>query len=356
MQNIKEKLNHLNYKLFLGKPNNSDELELDLISSRISNYSNVDINHYFLLIKLRVLAIKRNLRAATRIINQIQSFHDQLSGYNKSLFGIYSAHKLLLENKHQEAKGKLTDVLSRENVTLERWLKGYLFYLYALCETKGYRISTCLLYVDKALTIFQGEYFISRCIDCLIIKGVSYMRLNDLEQAEECFAISENLLFKEPDTNRQLKVLHNRALILLKRGQNKEAVEYLLNTVRLKKEMETINNDSLTFSIYVLAKTYYKLQNIQECKHWLHEMERDPIPAGIQIELILLDYLCMAEEETEVLANTAGFIKELKQAGKWNEAAEFNYLIGQKYQSLKQYKKASAHFQSAYIAQTNLSI
>ncbi|MBM7694633.1 transcriptional regulator with XRE-family HTH domain [Peribacillus deserti] len=355
MQIIKENLNNLNYKLFSGKLNSSDELELDLLANRISKYSNVDINAYYLLVKLRDATIKRSLQSAERIINQIKSIYDQISGYNKSLFCIYTAHKLLIENKHQEAKIKLTEVLSQENVSLERWLKGYLYYLMSLCENHDYRISSCLLYVEKALIIFQGEYYLSRCMDCLMIKGINYLRLNELEKAEESFAICENLLLKEPDTGRQLKVLHNRALILQKRGRNEEAISYLLNTVHMKQELNKANSESLNFSIYVLAKTYYKLHNIEECRKWLSQIEYNPAPSTIHRELAIMNFLCKAEEETEMLGHTAFLIKELKNEKKWNEAAEFCFLIGQKYHSLKQYKKASNHFKSAYLAQSKLA-
>lgn len=214
------------------------------------------------------------------------------------------------------------------------------YYQLSLVYTRLQSVSLSTLYLTKALEIFVQKMDYELCTNCYLLLGVNYRIMGEFEKAISNY---QSLLqrLRSPDDDIILsKVYHNLGLIYSDLGDCTLAVNYFVNSLKLKKEQK-----SKIKTIYLLTKEYFKQNNkdqtaklLQEGKLLSSEFQNE----DYHIKFSVLEYLVFNMEQSvefeNHLINIA--IPNFKTKGELDTVSEYIKLLAVYYEEQRQYKKA----------------
>ncbi|QDP39485.1 helix-turn-helix domain-containing protein [Radiobacillus deserti] len=143
-----------------------------------------------------------------------------------------------------------------------------LHYLLAIVNTKFMLTSLSIIHTEKALNLYDKELNIKQIINCKLLLGINYIRIEKYDLAENIFMSIIDSLKGYSDKRILSKTYHNLGYVYLLTKRHHISIEFLNMSLILK----TSREDKLS-TIYLLAYEYKLIGNkkkaLELCKEGL---------------------------------------------------------------------------------------
>ncbi|SHG71535.1 helix-turn-helix domain-containing protein [Ornithinibacillus halophilus] len=230
---------------------------------------------------------------------------------------------------------------------------GMFYYNLALNYSKMYQSERCIHFSNIALSIFKDNYLLDRAIDCHLLLGISFNRLNLWEKSKESYLLSEKLIkfLSEQKRNTYLGMIYNNIGYSLEcQGYYMQAITYYEKSLEHKKDV----NDKVR-TIINLVRSNYVDENKEKALHWLqlgidrinnNSMSRNTVQLQIYQKLLQDDDYNY--ESVNQLEKTSFnyFIKN----DLWQFVYEYSKLFAYMYEKQSYYKRANYMYKLAIKA------
>ncbi|MDR4886949.1 helix-turn-helix transcriptional regulator [Fredinandcohnia sp. QZ13] len=315
--------------------------------SKNTNDSRVAI--FFVLFELRYFIFIKQLDKAEAQIKKIELYKDifdiRMNYFYEKIVGqfYYFKSQFSIAMEHF----KVAEEILTSSVHFESWETADLYYYKGLNHNRLGKLALSIVYIQKALAIYQSLYDLKRSAECQILLGISYEKINEFEMAEENYLLATKVAEGINDPSLLGLIYHNQAVLYSKLGKSTLAIEQYRKSLEHKEEQMVAGR---LRSIHGLIEEYHKIEDYDNCKKWLHEgfsiVEKHQDLTEFNIHFIYYDYLLQNSE------NLVKFIE--KDALSYFEGIEHHLYIayyaeklGKIYQENHKYKLASYFFSKA---------
>jgi HTH-type transcriptional regulator, quorum sensing regulator NprR len=342
------KLHDFNYQLF-KMPSSALKIKQDILNTieTASTLYKPNIRVFAVILKLRLYLILEKSNEAERIIEELNVASEQMEPKNLFFFTIYKSQFYLNESKVSLAESNINLCLQQvETIKLDSWAVGYLYYLKSLISNSIYQTFQSMHYAEKALSVFQEEFYLHRCADCYLLLAIGYRRISEPNKALELLQKCEKLI---GENNFKVigKILHNQALIYEQLGELDKTIELLNRSIDSKKKAK---DHSYLFTLLVLLKTYFRNCSYNLFKDGLSQFDLPIRDKVLQLEFQLLQELCCGLKQMEKF-NEKEYKKNLTKLSELRSkkiVGEYHKWCGSLFYQNGQYKKASQYFLNAF--------
>ncbi|WP_010283287.1 helix-turn-helix transcriptional regulator [Bacillus timonensis] len=312
-----------------------------------SNDSRVAI--FFVLFELRYFIFTNQLDKAEAQIKRMELYRDILDIRMSYFYEKFVGQFYYLKNHFSAAMEhfKVAEEILTSSVHFESWETADLYYYKGLNNNRMGKLALSIVYIQKALAIYQSLYDLKRSAECQILLGICYEKINEFEMAEKNYLLAAKVAEGINDSSLLGLIYHNQGVLYSKVGKSNEAIEQFLNSITHKEEHMVIGK---LRSIHGLIEEYYKIGDHERCQKWLKEgfalVETHQNLQDFTIHFIYYDYLLNKSE------NLSRFIE--KDALPYFEGIEHHLHVayyaeelGKIYQENHKYKLASYYFSKA---------
>ncbi|THE09973.1 XRE family transcriptional regulator [Bacillus timonensis] len=319
----------------------------DSYESKNTNDSRVAI--FFVLFELRYFIFIKQLDKAEAQIKKIELYKDifdiRMNYFYEKIVGQFYYFKSQFSVAMEHFK--VAEEILTSSVHFESWETADLYYYKGLNNNRMGKLALSIVYIQKALAIYQSLYDLKRSAECQILLGISYEKINEFEMAEENYLLATKVAEGINDPSLLGLIYHNQAVLYSKLGKSTLAIEQFRNSLDHKEEHVVIGR---LRSIHGLIEEYYKIGDYENCKKWLHEgfaiVEKHQDLTEFNIHFIYYDYLLQKSE------NLVKFIEKdalsfFENIGHHLYIAYYSEELGKIYQENHKYKLASYYFSKA---------
>lgn len=238
-------------------------------------------------------------------------------------------------------------LLSFEKSTIcsdaNNYFEPELIYNLALVQSKLGRQSISILNTYKALHMFHEEMKVNRVIDCYILLGINFNRVQEYELAEKLTKKALENAHYHDDPLIVCTIYHNLGLVESNKGNSEQAIQYFYKSISYE-DKQSIN------TLYLLAKEYFLLGNNEKAQEIITEgLSISETQSEYSIKLKLLEY------DVKGLNCSTDYLNCLKRAYEFFTSKKDLYnvcfiaeLIATYYQDHSHYKKATKFYSIAY--------
>lgn len=157
---------------------------------------------------------------------------------------------------------------------LELYLKAsdYVFepeyhYQLALIYSRLGKITLSIFHSEKAMAEFNKNILFFKVVDCYILLGINYNRINEHASALSYFKRALKGIESLPDINHlKINIYHNMGFVYHKQKKPWEAIDYFIKSLNARKDL---NGGELT--VYLLANNLFQLQEIDDATRWVEK-------------------------------------------------------------------------------------
>ena len=307
---------------------------------------------FFVLFELRYFIFLKQLSKAEEQIKKIELYKDifdiRMNYFYEKIVGqfYYFKSKFSVAMEHF----KIAEEILTSSVHFEGWETADLYYYKGLNNNRMGKLSLSIVYIQKALAIYQSLYDLKRSAECQILLGICYEKIDEFEMAEENYMLATKLAEGINDQSLLGLIYHNQGVLNSKLGKSNEAIAQFLSSLENKEEDMVIGR---LRSIHGLIEEYYKIQDYDSCRNWLIDgftmlEEHQDLP-DFKIHFIYYDYLLQKSE------NLSKFIEKdalpyFEGIGHHLLVAYYAEKLGKIYQENHKYKLASYYFSKAFSA------
>ncbi|WP_449539545.1 helix-turn-helix domain-containing protein [Ferdinandcohnia sp. Marseille-Q9671] len=313
------------------------------------NPSDSRVAIFFVLFELRYLLFVNQLEKAEDQIKKIDLFRDIFDIKMNYFYEKFIAQFYYLKNQFSIASEhyKIAEDILTSSVHFESWETADLYYYKGLNNNRMGKLALSIVYIQKALAIYQSLYDLKRSAECQILLGICYEKIDEFEMAEENYLLATKVAEGIKDTSLLGLIQHNRGVLFSKLGRSNEAIEQYLCSLENKEEHMVV---SRLRSIHGIIEEYYKVEDVKNCRKWLEKgfalVENNSTLPEFKIHFIYYDYLLNKSEkltkfiEKDALPYFEGIDHHLQVAYYAEELAK-------NYQDHHKYKLASYYFSKA---------
>ncbi|MDM5336502.1 helix-turn-helix transcriptional regulator [Fictibacillus enclensis] len=311
------------------------------IKDQVTGIEDIDILASFHLVSSRHFLLSQLYNDAkyhlTRVKHYVSCLSNELSAYYYYFNGLYE----YLNGNIQQA---LNDFFRAKETVRE----PEFYYQLGLIYGKLGRMTLSIVNTEKALASFNQHMLIYKMVDCYILLGINYNRINEHETAKSYFEKALNGVNSLQNSRHLLsKIYHNLGCVYQRQKNSEEAILYFLKSLQECTELRERRH-----TIYLLARELYTCARIDESRKWLKK--------GLQLSPSKNDdtyYLLKTLEfQLEEKQNEPGYLQFLEEkAVPFFQYKNDVFNIGRCYELLahsyycnKRYKKASDYYSKAY--------
>ncbi|MGD6900409.1 helix-turn-helix domain-containing protein [Bacillus infantis] len=311
----------------------------------IKDVYSTDLIFYYHLVKLRHYLHRQMKNEAKSVLEILNKSKEKLtphqSAYLKYFHGLYLCTVLLDFPKGLEKLESTTDFFNDPQHEDPEF-----FYHLSLTYTKTYNTRMAVVYVEKALSIFNSKLFFKRSLECQLLLGVNYGRLNEYQSA---IGILTQILNVAPGLGEELiyaKALHNLGYMYSKVKEYNKAIDCYFRTL----EHIDSQSDFYLNVIIELSIVLERYDRLQEAQDWIRKALSENTLLNVRsskvVQLKVLEYKILNNDNELIpyLENTA--IPVFKETNELDLLSEYYALLGRMYKKLNQYKKSSFYFES----------
>lgn len=217
---------------------------------------------YYYLISLRYALFLDQFEEAKQLREQLVGFKMYLNeeqNYYYALFlGLYDYHYSSFSDALP--KFKMAETVSNRLHIYEAELPFYMALTYSHIK----REALSLIYCKKAMDQYNQELNFSRVIDCHLLMGITYNHIKAFDLAEASFhSIISSQVFTRLDKIHG-KIYHNLGVTHSEQSESQKAIDYFKKALKIK------NNHNHLNSIFLLAKEYLEIGDLNQTKEWLN--------------------------------------------------------------------------------------
>ncbi|MEH7238279.1 helix-turn-helix transcriptional regulator [Bacillus sp. JJ1562] len=344
-----EQLKELNewYHLMVARKREPAMTFYESYECKNTNDSRVAI--FFVLFELRYFIFIKQLDKAEAQIKKIDLYKDifdiRMNYFYEKIVGQYYYFKsqFSVAMKHF----KIAEEILTSSVHFEGWETADLYYYKGLNNNRMGKLALSIVYIQKALAIYQSLYDLKRSAECQILLGICYEKIDEFEMAEENYLLATRIAEGIKDPDLLGLIYHNQGVLYSKLGKSNKAIEQFKNSLEHKEEHSVIGR---LRSIHGLIEEYYKIGDYDGCRNWLMEgfaiVEKYQDLTEFNIHFIYYDYLLQKSEtllkfiEKDALPYFEGIDHHL-------HVAYYAEELGKIYQENHKYKLASYYFSKA---------
>ncbi|GAA0317211.1 tetratricopeptide repeat protein [Bacillus carboniphilus] len=234
------------------------------------------------------------------------------------------------------------------------WERADLLYQLGLCSSRNWKIIESIEYTNQALQIYQTLYFDKRCIECHILNGINYRKINKYTNAINSYKLAKTIA-KRVDSDDLLSMIdQNLGNLYSQEGQHELALNHYFNSYRLKLNDSCVNNRLLT--MLSIVKEYMDLGEEEKAAEFmdqakeildnpLHIIEEDHL---IQAKVYELKLAKKVDQLTFYLSERA--IPHYLENKHYDKVISYSTLLAHHYHTNRKYKSASETFQKTIEA------
>jgi HTH-type transcriptional regulator, quorum sensing regulator NprR len=193
-------------------------------------------------------------------------FSDEESYYFNKLLGDYfyevGNYKKSL-GSYQLAEGYRNRIGSTEEEYAD------LLYAISLAASKLWNVELSIDYGKQALSFFQANYNLIRCIHCHVLLGISFKRLNQHEKALKSYTQALTLAKKIDEKDIQGVIYQNIGYVNYLNNNLEEAISNYQNAIKIKND-----NKSRLVTIRSLLRAYYDKNDLKNLEFWIQQGEQ----------------------------------------------------------------------------------
>lgn len=217
-------------------------------------------------------------------------------------------------------------------------------FLYQLAHlyTRFHQIANAFLYASSALERFNQEANLIKCVNCHIILGVNYVRINSYDQALNHY--DSALRISEAIGQLSLKgtILHNMGYLYSKMGDHLKAITYYHYSLDAK---DKLDHKTKANTIYYLANEFVSMKKYIEAEQYINmglKMAEKENITDAKYKLLILKYKMNKTPPEEFLQSLEEeIIPYFLEQSDWSFLEEIAGIAAEHYLQTFQYKKAS---------------
>ncbi|MFT4412394.1 tetratricopeptide repeat protein [Fredinandcohnia humi] len=346
---ILKELNDWYYKIIHKKKDEAVKFYESFEKKTNSNDSRVAI--LYVLYELRYFIFTRQLDKAEEHINKINLFKDILDTKMNYYYEKFVGHFHYLLNRFSVSLKyfKESERILGGSIHFESWEQADLFYYIGLVYNRLGKLALSIVYIQKALSIYQSLYDLKRSAECQILLGISYEKIDEFELAEENYRLAHKVAEGINDSHLLGMIYHNLGIVMSKQEKALEAIEHYKKSLQFKTDQMIVGK---LRTIQGLIEEYYNLGNIEKSQELLKqgkslvEKNKELNLREYEIHFMYYDYLYYDSD------NLAKFIE--KEALPYFEGTEhliqiasYAEKLGKYYYENHKYKLASHYLSKA---------
>jgi tetratricopeptide (TPR) repeat protein len=221
-----------------------------------------------------------------------------------------------------------------------------IYYAYALTASRIKKIAVCLKYCQKSLELFQSVYSLKRCVDCHVLLGITFRRMNQYEEATRQYEIAWDLAKKEDYKGIYLTIQHNLGYSYALIGESEKAIKHYYDCLTNPEDISPSNYVQTTLA---LITELYKSSSFKDAKSWLQKglavLEKNKfLEKRISLEYKFYEYLISGEfillEKLMILE----VIPILEKEKQFDSLSLYAFYLATHFNNLGKYKKAASYF------------
>lgn len=313
-----------------------------LLSEQLDDLYSAELLYYFNLIHFMDSIFKGNEEVALDSLRTLHAnrdkFTEQQSAYFEYFTGLY--YCLL---KKDYSKGILYFERVIPFFTDPSNEDAEFFYHLSLTYTNVNNIRLALIYIEKALELYNNQMLFKKIINCKIILAINYGRQKEYELAKYILENLLNALSEDTVENIQIKskVIHNLGFMYSETGHYDIAIAYYLQAIALTDD----KSHSYLNMVLELVLNMKSNQQEEEALRWIQTALSKKIHSPsevIQLNIIEKQILQLDEELITYLEEEA--IPYFEEINNQSLMLKYYEMIGLQYDKLFQYKKSSKYF------------
>ncbi len=323
----------------------------------------IDANLYWLteLHCLYYYTVTNQHKEATKIHNYLERHHRKFNEeelyYWCKFSGYYYYH---VDLSYLKAYRQLIRAEKLISLDIENYKQDIhdLYYLIAEVSTKLYFTYHTMVYANKALEYYRSNYELKRCVECQLIKGIAYKRMNEIERSEKSFNLAFSILNKYQDEallatcHLELGDLYNRT------DQPTKAITYFKKSYYIAEEK--VHNEQFKAMIY-LMKIYLAQDELEHAKAWYKAAEAfvqdtEGLSINYVYDLKAYYYLIYGFDQTFEVLMEKTILPFLKQKEQYKQYSTYMFLMADYYYQNRKYKLAADNYKKAHKAINHIQI
>ncbi|MCK6258664.1 tetratricopeptide repeat protein [Fictibacillus sp. KIGAM418] len=140
-------------------------------------------------------------------------------------------------------------------------------YQLALIYSRLGKITLSIFHSERAMEEFNKNILFFKVVDCYILLGINYNRINEHATALSYFKKALKGIESLPDIGHlKIHIYHNIGIVYHKQKKPWEAIDYFLKSLNVRKDLQ---GGELT--IYLLASNLFQLNEIEDATRWIEK-------------------------------------------------------------------------------------
>lgn len=342
VQTLRQKLTEGNYAIKFKDRKSATQVfeEIKNYEQQIINFPQVLWDFYLFLLKY-FLFIKEETTESKKIIQTIENLKNQLNNHQKISFYHLKGVYYCLNKNYEEG----LIFLKKAQVYMEQTkeFNPELYYHLGLTYSYLNNIILAINYSSISLNYFNDSANYLRSLDCQIILGINYLRIEEDEKSIFYFNNVRNIIETFDIKDLKGMILHNFGYFYFKKKEYQNAIEYFLESLNHKNE----NNIDYCNTILYLVNAFKNLKEIDKANEWLKkglDFAQIHEDKTIFIKLKILEYQLknLNEDYIFFLEKTAiPYFKQKKDLPNLCECLEY---LASLYFRERKYKLASINY------------
>ncbi|KSU83113.1 Tetratricopeptide repeat-containing protein [Fictibacillus enclensis] len=220
-------------------------------------------------------------------------------------------------------------------------------YQLALIYSRLGKITLSIFHSERAMEEFHKNIQFKKVIDCYILLGIDYNRINEHSTAITYFEKALKGIESLPDIGHlRIHIYHNMGIVYHKMKKPWEAIEYFLKSLNARNDLQ---GGELT--IYLLANNLFQLNETEDATRWITK-GLELLKGELNETYCLLKILQFQVSKRRNDEDYKIFLEEIALPI-FQKKDEFMYIrmcyeqLGDYYYRKKQYKRSSEYYCSA---------
>ncbi|MDR7073273.1 helix-turn-helix domain-containing protein [Fictibacillus barbaricus] len=295
-----------------------------------------------------LMMTSQGTKEAHTLLNEVAHIDNVIKGEKAFYYLLAKAQLNYFSNNFEDALHYFfrTENQLEEN-RFQEWEIGYLLYMIGLSANQLYKNIIAFEYTQKALTIFEKNYFFERCAYCRIILAIIHLRIRNFEESTKQLLLAETIADTFNDDVLRGIIYHNLGRVAAHKGESENAVELLTRSLKAK-EKEPLSAKIMT--ILALVREYEKINQrktgLELIETWIEQVQTDPLCRDFELHLIYYKQLFAYDEHNKKVIQfmIKELIPNLVLKNEWFYLSTYYPIIGKYFEDNQKYKQASMYY------------
>jgi HTH-type transcriptional regulator, quorum sensing regulator NprR len=222
-------------------------------------------------------------------------------------------------------------------------------YHLALVYSKLGNYTLSIIRGEKALAAYNESANFEKVIDCYILLGINFNRVNEFYKAENYLLKALKVSKIHRDTSLTASILHNLGCVYSSQNNPQKALDYFKRSLLIKEEEKEANTIKLN-TIYLLAKESINSNDYQSAEKWFREGRNILNTKRHDTHYYLFGLLGFQlktndKEKDDCIKMLIEAIEYFESKGDFNNCSEISLTLAKYYKEQYQYKLSVKYYE-----------